>query len=30
MVIMNGVVESLHVNEGNINGECMYAKWRWK
>jgi len=26
MVIMNGVVESLHVNEGNINGECMYAK----
>jgi len=29
MMIMNYVVELLHSNDGDIDGECMYAKWRW-
>jgi len=27
MVMMNYLVELLHANDGDINGECMYAKW---
>ena len=29
MMMMNYVVELLHANDGDIDGECMYAKWRW-
>jgi len=26
MMMMNYVVELLHANDGDIDGECMYAK----
>jgi len=28
--VLNYVVELLHVNDGDIDGKCMYARWRWK
>jgi len=28
-MMMNYVVELLHTNDGDIVGECMYAKWMW-
>ena len=29
MMMINYIVELLHANDGYIDGECMYAKWRW-